>query len=314
MSDDVSTVEYREIQGFPGYRVGDDGSVWSAWRRHFIDNGKRGGTFSLIGDSWRLLKLHAETRRKRTPHFSICLKGGGRCRTTFVHTLVLEAFVGPAPDGMECLHRNGDPQDNRLANLRWGTRKENVADQLTHGDFAVGIRHGNGKYSDELVREIFLAEGKHADVAAKFGVTRKYVTQLKGGKVRRPALGALLDANPNAPPNRNDIRIAPAKNIFTTNELANMIGCSSQTVSSWCASDKLRSYRIPGTLGVLRVTRSGLLEFLEKLGCISHEEDGWISFVWTNHSRHIGSVKAVRQKHVTTSSGRRICVSSESES
>lgn len=29
MSDANSTVEYRDIKGFPGYRVGSDGSVWT---------------------------------------------------------------------------------------------------------------------------------------------------------------------------------------------------------------------------------------------------------------------------------------------
>ena len=50
-----------------------------------------------------------------------------------VHRLVLETFVGPCPDGMECLHINGDPGDNRVENLRWGTHAENMQDSLAHG-------------------------------------------------------------------------------------------------------------------------------------------------------------------------------------
>lgn len=54
-------------------------------------------------------------------------------KTKKVHRLVLEAFVGPCPDGMECCHNNGIPGDNKLTNLRWGTRIENAADVRRHG-------------------------------------------------------------------------------------------------------------------------------------------------------------------------------------
>lgn len=50
-----------------------------------------------------------------------------------VHRLVLGAFVGPCPDGMECRHLNGDRADNRLMNLSWGTSAENARDRVDHG-------------------------------------------------------------------------------------------------------------------------------------------------------------------------------------
>lgn len=52
----------------------------------------------------------------------------GRSNGFCVHTLVLEAFVGPAPAGAECCHWDDDPANNKLSNLRWGTRAENIAD------------------------------------------------------------------------------------------------------------------------------------------------------------------------------------------
>ena len=42
-----------------------------------------------------------------------------------VHRLVLEAFVGPAPEGQQCNHKNGVRHDNRLENLEWCTPSEN---------------------------------------------------------------------------------------------------------------------------------------------------------------------------------------------
>ncbi len=66
----------------------------------------------------------------KSGHLTVaCGKGNSRS----VHVLVLEAFVGPAPKGKECLHKNGVPWDNRWDNLRWGTRSQNIRDNAKHG-------------------------------------------------------------------------------------------------------------------------------------------------------------------------------------
>lgn len=43
----------------------------------------------------------------------------------FAHRLVLEAFKGNAPVGMECDHIDRDRSNNSITNLRWVTKKEN---------------------------------------------------------------------------------------------------------------------------------------------------------------------------------------------
>lgn len=50
-----------------------------------------------------------------------------------VHTLVLEAFVGPRPPGLVALHGNDIGTDNRVGNLRWGTPSENQYDRVENG-------------------------------------------------------------------------------------------------------------------------------------------------------------------------------------
>lgn len=60
--------------------------------------------------------------------------GLGHGRIAYVHRLVLDAFVGPRPEGMVSCHNNGDRSDNRLANLRYGTSSENNTDTVTHGN------------------------------------------------------------------------------------------------------------------------------------------------------------------------------------
>lgn len=66
------------------------------------------------------------------PRVSLFRNGTGESRR--VHQLVLEAFVGPCPEGMESLHRDDNPANNRLENLRWGSRSENTFDKIENGN------------------------------------------------------------------------------------------------------------------------------------------------------------------------------------
>ena len=59
-------------------------------------------------------------------------KGGWDRRS--VHSIVLETFVGPRPSPEhQARHLNGVKTDCRLANLCWGTAKENYEDRIRHG-------------------------------------------------------------------------------------------------------------------------------------------------------------------------------------
>lgn len=51
----------------------------------------------------------------------------------YVHHLVLEAFVGPRPDGMLGLRYDDDPENCTIGNLRWGTFSENAEDAKRNG-------------------------------------------------------------------------------------------------------------------------------------------------------------------------------------
>ena len=103
-----------------------------------------------------------------------------------VHRLVLEAFVGPCPDGYQCDHINRIRDDNRLENLRWVTPKENQANRDLED-----IRHPCTKLTEEDVRIIrYLCANKHMfgctqrTLAGRYGVHYSTVSLVVSGKRR----------------------------------------------------------------------------------------------------------------------------------
>jgi hypothetical protein len=68
-------------------------------------------------------------------YLQVTLVGEGQRRKLLVHRMVLAAFTGPCPQGMEGCHEDGDHLNNRLDNLRWDTPKKNHADRVRHGTF-----------------------------------------------------------------------------------------------------------------------------------------------------------------------------------
>lgn len=71
-----------------------------------------------------------------------------------VHRLVLEAFVGPRPKGMECRHLDSNSLNNNVSNLMWGTHKENEQDKIKHGNSLTGEKHPMSKLTEQDVRTI----------------------------------------------------------------------------------------------------------------------------------------------------------------
>lgn len=66
-------------------------------------------------------------------HLDVILHCDGDRIHRKVHALVLEAFIGPRPHGLEGCHNDGDASNNRASNLRWDTRSENALDSVRHG-------------------------------------------------------------------------------------------------------------------------------------------------------------------------------------
>lgn len=99
-----------QVKEFPNYWIHPDGWVYSAKRNKILKRIENPAGYLYVN-------LCNETGRK------MC----------FIHTLVLEIFVGPCPDGMEACHGQNGKEDNSVSNLRWDTHQNNMKDISKEG-------------------------------------------------------------------------------------------------------------------------------------------------------------------------------------
>lgn len=111
-------LSFAHIPGWPGYAVDSIGRVLSCK----VERCNRYGRWHYISQ-----------QATRLGRMRVSLRDGRRRESRLVHQLVLEAFIGPRPEGMVTLHRDGDPKNNQLRNLRYGTQSENMRDAIRHG-------------------------------------------------------------------------------------------------------------------------------------------------------------------------------------
>lgn len=119
----IAAEQWRPVPGWPAYEVSSRGRVRSTNRDVVYSNGQTrrypGQILSPISDP--------------DGYHQVVLCSAGSRRTTRIHRLVLAAFVGQCPEGMEALHTDDKKSHNCLTNLRYGSRSENQQDAVKNG-------------------------------------------------------------------------------------------------------------------------------------------------------------------------------------
>ncbi len=172
MSNLHSIEAWRPVVGFEGYyQVSNLGRVRSLERK------------SQVSLGWRMFPAKVlKPIVARTGYLVVNLCVNGAKRQKFVHSMVLDAFVGPSPLGNQACHKNGIRSDANLENLRWDTVRGNHADKKVHGTHLFGEKHGNSKLTDAQAAEVKYSTESRARTASKFGISMSTVKKIRCGE------------------------------------------------------------------------------------------------------------------------------------
>jgi hypothetical protein len=164
-----------EYEGY--YEVSDQGRVRSLDREIQRADGT---TAKLRGKVLRF-------GRATTGYLQVNLSKEDEQKSIYVHKLVLLAFVGPRPEGMQACHGESGAEDNRLSNLRWDTVSENAMDRVRHGTHQYSNRtecpeghplEGENLYVNPVSKQRVCKECQRAYM-------REYQREYRKGKKRR---------------------------------------------------------------------------------------------------------------------------------
>lgn len=127
------------------YAVTKDGRVWSFLRLQ----GPKRGNLSVV--DYTVTPKNLKQNDNGKGYKNVCLTINGKHECKYVHRLVLDAWKGECPEGMESRHLDGDRSNNNLENLARGTWSDNHADKVRHGRVPKGNTHGNSKLTEKQV-------------------------------------------------------------------------------------------------------------------------------------------------------------------
>lgn len=154
---------WKPVPEFANYLVSSDGRVLSVQK----------------GYGWLLSPI----RHKRTGHLYVFLYQDGHMYKRYIHDLVLSAWHREPVSGEECRHLNGNPEDNHLENLAWGSRQDNANDRVKHGRSLRGEKSPVHKLTEHQVLEIRNRVGTETlrSLAREYGVSHTCIRRAGNG-------------------------------------------------------------------------------------------------------------------------------------
>lgn len=149
------------VRGYEGlYEIDTDGVVYSLSRKCSLKPHNKNG------------------------YLAVNLFKNGTYKHFYVHRLIAEEFIPNPNNWSEVNHKNCDKFDNRVENLEWCTRKQNLQHSYDNGLKRVGEKHGCHKLTCSQVKEIRQSNGlSQSELAKKYNVKQCTISAILTNKI-----------------------------------------------------------------------------------------------------------------------------------
>jgi hypothetical protein len=190
----METETWKTIPDYDGYEASNFGRIRSWWKTGCKGQKRKSNPI--------ILKPHLNTSNRRG-RYIVHLAQKGRIVGRNVAHLVLFAFTGPRPLGLECCHKDDNREHNGISNLRWDTKQGNWNDRRRNGN---GTGHHVGSPSARLTEDQVLlirngfAVGLHRRaLALQYQVCERTISDILSGHTW-PHVGGPLNNHIGRPP------------------------------------------------------------------------------------------------------------------
>lgn len=179
-SDTIDAEIWKDIPGWEGFQVSSFGRVRS------LDRVRIQRQYGTLAPVLYKGQIRRQSMCPQTGYMKVGLSLPGAKRKTWnVNVLVCMAFLGPKPPKHEAAHWNGNRADNSLPNLRWATRKDNLADRHRHRTVNHGERNGQARLTEKQVRAIRDAHSNGVmpkALSLQYGLNPRHVCDIIAGR------------------------------------------------------------------------------------------------------------------------------------
>lgn len=168
---------WKDIPNYEGYyQVSNMGNVRSLDRENLRRD--KWGNISKFRRKGSTIKNKLNNYNK----YFVSLSKNGIKQEYHVARLVLKSFTGPPNENEECCHKNDIQTDDRLDNLYWGTREDNIKDKFINGKIVRGSLVGTSKLKKGevwLIKKLLKSKIRKSVISKMFNVTRQLIRHIE---------------------------------------------------------------------------------------------------------------------------------------